>query len=66
MKPDQRIKQRVKKVFDCRNLSEVSRRTGYPRQTLSAWKNNPLRIRAVDLETLEDKLKLSRQDGRTN
>ena len=66
MKPEQRIRQRIRTVFDCRNLSEISRRTGYPKSTLSRWKQNPLLIRAVDLETLEDKLKLSRQDGRTN
>ena len=56
MKPEQRIKQRVKKVFDCRNLSEMARRTGYKQQTLSYWKNHPLTIKAVDLERLEDKL----------
>lgn len=61
MKPEQRIKSRVKQIFDCRNVSELSKRTGYPQQTLSSWKHNPLRIRAVDLETLEDKLKLSHQ-----
>lgn len=56
--PEQRIRQRVKEVFNCRNISEIARRTGYPRPTLSSWKNNPLRIRAVDLETLEDKLNI--------
>lgn len=61
MNPEQMIKKRVKTVFDCRNVSELSRRTGYPQQTLSDWKRDPLRIRAVDLETLEDKLNLSHQ-----
>ena len=56
--PEQRIRARVKEVFDCRNVSELSRRTGYSQQTLSSWKNNPRRIRAVDLEILEDKLNL--------
>lgn len=56
--PEQRIRARVKALFDCRNVAELSRRTGYPQQTLSSWKNNPLRIRAVDLETLEDKLNI--------
>lgn len=60
-RPEQRIRERVKRVFDYRNVSELARRTGYPQQTLSSWKNNPLRIRAVDLETLEEKLNISRQ-----
>lgn len=61
MSPEQKIRKRVKAVFDCRNVSEIARRTGYPQPTLSSWKRDPLRIRAVDLETLEDKLHLSRQ-----
>lgn len=60
-RPEQRIRKRVKAIFDCRNVAELARRTGYPQQTLSDWKRNPLRIRAIDLETLEDKLNLSRQ-----
>lgn len=54
MKPEERIKHRVKQLFDCRNVSEISRRSGMPQTTLSSWKRNPLRISAVDLERLED------------
>jgi len=56
MKPEQRIKKRVGVLFDCANLSEVARRTGYPRSTLQSWKQDPLKIPAVCLETLEDLL----------
>lgn len=50
------IRARVRKLFKCRNVSEVARRTGYRQQTLSYWKNHPLSIKAIDLQTLEDKL----------
>lgn len=56
MKPEQRIKKRVGALFNCVNVSEVSRRTGYPRSTLQNWKNDPLSIPAVCLETLEQLL----------
>ena len=61
MKPEQRIRQRVKAIFDCRNVPEIARRTGYPQPTLSYWKRNPLVIKAVDLERLENILHLSHQ-----
>lgn len=54
MKPEDKVKQRVRKVFDMRNISEMSRRTGYPKETLRSWRNNPLRIRAVELIRLEE------------
>jgi hypothetical protein len=38
-----------------RNLSEMSRRTGYPTETLRRWKKKPLSIKAVDLIRLEQK-----------
>ena len=56
MKPEERIKRRVAVLLDCANLMQVSRRTGIPRSTLRNWKQDPLRIRALDLETLEDLL----------
>jgi len=55
MKPEDETKRRVGKVFDMRNLSEMSRRTGYPTETLRRWKNKPLSIKAVDLIRLEQK-----------
>ena len=56
MKPEERIKRRVRVLLDCANLMEVSRRTGIPRTTLRNWQYHPLTIRAVDLERLEDLL----------
>lgn len=56
MKPEQRVKKRVEILLDCVNVSEVSRRTGYPRSTLQHWKKDPLSIPAVCLETLEQLL----------
>lgn len=56
MKPEDRIRRRVGILLDCANLMEVSRRTGIPRSTLRNWKQDPLRIKALDLETLEDLL----------
>lgn len=47
------IKSRVAAVFDCRNIAEMSRRTGIPRSTLQSWRRDPLKIRAVDLIVLE-------------
>lgn len=55
LKPEDETKRRVGKVFDMRNLSEMSRRTGYPTETLRRWKNKPLSIKAVDLIRLEQK-----------
>lgn len=55
MKPEDKVKQRVRRVFDMRNISEMSRRTGYPKETLRGWRDHPLRIRAVDLIRLEEK-----------
>ena len=56
MKPEQRIRRRVGILLDCANLMEVSRRTGIPRTTLRNWQQDPLRIKALDLEKLEDLL----------
>lgn len=56
MKPEERVKRRVRLLLDCANLAEVHRRTGIPTSTLRHWKTDPLRIRAVDLERLEDLL----------
>ena len=56
MKPEERIRRRVGILLDCTNLMEVSRRTGIPRTTLRNWKQDPLRIKALDLEVLEDLL----------
>lgn len=52
-KPETEVRKRVSAVFDMRVISEMSRRSGYPKETLRQWKNNPLRIRAVDLIRLE-------------
>ena len=56
MKPEERIRRRVGILLDCANLMEVSRRTGIPRTTLRNWKTDPLRIKALELEKLEDLL----------
>jgi hypothetical protein len=56
MKPEERIRRRVGVLLDCANLMEVSRRTGIPRTTLRNWQQEPLRIKALDLEKLEDLL----------
>lgn len=56
MRPEERIRLRVGLLLDTANLAEVCRRTGIKRSTIRNWKNDPLRIRAVDLETLEDLL----------
>lgn len=55
MKPEDETKRRVHKVFDMKNLAEMSRRTGYHTETLRRWKNKPLSIKAVDLLRLEQK-----------
>ena len=55
MKPEDETKRRVHKVFDMKNLAEMSRRTGYHTETLRRWKNNPLSIKMVDLLRLEQK-----------
>ena len=56
MKPEERIRRRVGILLDCANLMEVSRRTGISRTTLRNWKADPLRIKALELEKLEDLL----------
>lgn len=56
MTPEQEIRQTIKKLFDCRNLSEVARKTGYPASTLSAWRRKPESIKAVDLIRLRREL----------
>mgnify|MGYP006923198106 CR=1 FL=1 len=55
MRPEDEVKKRVRLIFDMRNISEMSRRTGYPKETLRGWKNDPLRMKAVDLIRLEQK-----------
>ena len=52
-KPEAEVKKRVHNVFNMRNLAEMSRRSGYRHETLRRWKNDPLRIKAVDLIRLE-------------
>lgn len=56
MRPEERIRRRVGVLLGCANLMEVSRRTGISRSTLRNWQQEPLRIKAVDLEILEDLL----------
>ena len=56
MKPEERIRRRVGILLDCAKLMEVSRRTGIPHTTLRNWKADPLRIKALELEKLEDLL----------
>ena len=56
MKPEDRIRERVGILLDCANLMEVHRRTGIPRSTIRNWQRDPLQIKAVDLEKLEDLL----------
>lgn len=55
LKPEDETKRRVHKVFDMKNLAEMSRRTGYHTETLRRWKNKPLSIKMVDLLRLEQK-----------
>ena len=62
MKPEERIRRRVGILLDCANLMEVSRRTGIPRTTLRNWKADPLRIKALELEKLEDLWAQGRRD----
>jgi hypothetical protein len=52
-KPEAEVKKRVRDIFDMRVIRQMSKRTGYPEQTLSNWKRNPLLIKAVDLIRLE-------------
>ena len=52
-KPEAEVKKRVREIFDMRVIRQMSKRTGYPEQTLSNWKRNPLLIKAVDLIRLE-------------
>ena len=54
MKPEEEVRRRAKKVFNMRNLSELSRRSGYATETLRRWKYKPLSMRAVDLIRLEN------------
>lgn len=61
MKPEERVKRRVLALLDCANLMEVHRRTGIPRTTIRNWKEDPTRIKAVDLERLEDLLGRKKQ-----
>lgn len=53
MRPEDEVKKRVREIFDMRVVRQMSKRTGYPEQTLSNWKRNPLLIKAVDLIRLE-------------
>jgi len=53
MKPEEELKKRVRRIFDMRNISEMSRRTGYPCETLRRWKRDPYCIKAIDLIRLE-------------
>ena len=51
--PEQEVRDKVKAIFDMRNLSEMSRRTGYAVETLRRWRRYPLTMKAVDLIRLE-------------
>lgn len=53
MKPEDELKKRVRRIFDMRNMAEMSRRTGYSAETLRRWRNKPLSIPAIDLIRLE-------------
>lgn len=55
MREEEEVKRRVRCIFDMRNINEMARRTGYKESTLRSWKNDPTRIRAVDLLRLERK-----------
>lgn len=54
MRPEEIVREKIKNLFQLKNLAEVARRTGYPRATLQSWKDHPERIRAVDLIRLEE------------
>lgn len=56
MREEEEVKRRVRVIFDMRNVTEMSRRTGYKEPTLRSWKKDPLRIKAVDLLRLERKV----------
>lgn len=62
--PEQEIRDRVKAIFDMKNISEMSRRTGYAKETLRGWKRYPLRMRAVDLVRLEYLTGLRKEEKR--
>lgn len=64
MRPEERIKRRVGILLNCANLMEVHRRTGIPRTTLRNWQQDPLRIKAIDLEKLEDLLGVGKEKYR--
>jgi len=51
--PEQEVQTRVKKIFTCRNTSEMARRTGYAVSTLQSWRRKPESIKAADLIRLE-------------
>lgn len=54
MKPEEEVRKRANRVFKMRNLSELSRRSGYATETLRRWRQKPLSMRAVDLIRLEN------------
>ena len=54
MKPEKEVEARVAAVFDMRCIKALEKRSGYPDSTLSDWKHDPCRIKAVDLLRLEE------------
>lgn len=59
-RPELEVRKRVDTVFKMRNIAEMSRQTGYRHETLRRWKNDPLRVKAVDLFRLEQALGIER------
>ena len=54
---EKELRQRIRKVFDARNVSELARKTGYPVSTVSSWKRCPVSIPAIALIRLEEAVK---------
>lgn len=50
------MRQRIRKVFDARNVSELARKTGYPSSTIRRWLKRPELISAVALLRIEQEL----------
>lgn len=54
---EKELRQRIRKVFDARNVSELARKAGYPVSTVSRWKRCPVSIPAIALIRLEEAVK---------
>ena len=53
---EKELRQRIRKVFDARNVSELARKTGYPSSTIRRRLKRPELISAVALLRIEQEL----------